>query len=485
MELIDIKLFSPEITLIIGSVLILLYGIFFNKDEDPNKRVLYITLISLILSLYCSIYVVDAGTNSFNNLLNNDLYTLFFKILVYIGTIIIIYISYNYLKDLNIINPEFFFLILLSIVGVLILISSRNIISMYLGLELQSICLYILAAYRKYDIKSSESGVKYFIIGALSSGILLYGLSIIYGFTNSTDFYEISKSINLSLKNHENFLIINIGFILILCGLFFKIAVVPFHMWAPDVYEGSPTSTTAFLTTIPKIGTIGFLIKFLNIPFENYYTAWSQILYLVSIASMILGSIAALNQNNIKRLLAYSSISHMGFILIGVLTANQIGIKSVQLYLSIYTINILGIFTCILCLKNKINGYYLENINNFSGLLKKDSFLSFSFAILLFSLAGLPPLSGFFGKLYILIAAVESKMYFLAVIAVLTSIISAFYYLKIIKIIFFDKPINDIYINISKISKLIIILTLIISIFLIIFLSDFLEIISSTSFINT
>ena len=255
-------------------------------------------------------------------------------------------------------------------------------------------------------------------------------------------------------------------------------------MWAPDVYEGSPTSTTAFLTTIPKIGTIGFLIKFLNIPFENYYTAWSQILYLVSIASMILGSIAALNQNNIKRLLAYSSISHMGFILIGVLTANQIGIKSVQLYLSIYTINILGIFTCILCLKNKINGYYLENINNFSGLLKKDSFLSFSFAILLFSLAGLPPLSGFFGKLYILIAAVESKMYFLAVIAVLTSIISAFYYLKIIKIIFFDKPINDIYINISKISKLIIILTLIISIFLIIFLSDFLEIISSTSFIN-
>ena len=485
MELIDIKLFSPEITLIIGSVLILLYGIFFNKDEDLNKRVLYITLISLILSLYCSIYVVDAGTNSFNNLLNNDLYTLFFKILVYIGTIIIIYISYNYLKDLNIINPEFFFLILLSIVGVLILISSRNIISMYLGLELQSICLYILAAYRKYDIKSSESGVKYFIIGALSSGILLYGLSIIYGFTNSTDFYEISKSINLSLKNHENFLIINIGFILILCGLFFKIAVVPFHMWAPDVYEGSPTSTTAFLTTIPKIGTIGFLIKFLNIPFENYYTAWSQILYLVSIASMILGSIAALNQNNIKRLLAYSSISHMGFILIGVLTANQIGIKSVQLYLSIYTINILGIFTCILCLKNKINGYYLENINNFSGLLKKDSFLSFSFAILLFSLAGLPPLSGFFGKLYILIAAVESKMYFLAVIAVLTSIISAFYYLKIIKIIFFDKPINDIYINISKISKLIIILTLIISIFLIIFLSDFLEIISSTSFINT
>ena len=356
--------------------------------------------------------------------------------------------------------------------------------SMYLGLELQSICLYILAAYRKYDIKSSESGVKYFIIGALSSGILLYGLSIIYAFTNATDFYEISKSINLSLENNENFLILNIGFVLILCGLFFKIAVVPFHMWAPDVYEGSPTSITAYFTTVPKIGAIGFLIKFLNIPFGNYSDAWFQIIYLVSIASMVLGSIAALNQTNIKRLLAYSSIHHMGFILIGILTANQIGIKSVQLYISIYMVNVLGIFTCILCLKNKVDGYYLENIKSFSGLLKKNSFLSFSFVILFFSLAGLPPLSGFFGKLYILISAIESKLYLLAIIAVLTSIISAFYYIKIIKTIFFDKPINDIYINISTISKLIIVVTLIISIFLIIFLSDFLEIINAASLIS-
>mgnify|MGYP001442750416 CR=1 FL=1 len=247
-------------------------------------------------------------------------------------------------------------------------------------MELQSICLYILASYRKYDIKSSESGVKYFIIGALSSGILLYGLSIIYAFTNSTDFYEISKSINISKESNVNFLILNVGFVLILCGLFFKIAVVPFHMWAPDVYEGSPTSITAFFTTIPKIGAIGFLIKFLNIPFENYSNAWFQILYFVSIASMVLGSIAAVNQTNIKRLLAYSSINHMGFILIGILTASQIGIKSVQLYIAIYIVNVLGIFTCILCLKNKINGYYLENIKSFSGLNKKNPFLSFSFS---------------------------------------------------------------------------------------------------------
>ncbi len=483
MQLSDIKLFSSEIILIIGSIVILLHGIFYTNSEESNKRIFQVTLISLISSLYFTAYVVDSGTNSFNNLLNNDLYTLFFKILVISGTIIISYISYNYLKDLNIVKPEFFFLILISLVGILVLISSRNIISMYIGLELQSICLYILASYRKYDIKSSESGVKYFIIGALSSGILLYGLSIIYAFTNSTDFYEISKSINISKENNVNFLILNIGFVLILCGLFFKIAVVPFHMWAPDVYEGSPTSITAFFTTIPKIGAIAFLIKFLNIPFENYSNAWFQILYLVAIASMILGSIAAVNQTNIKRLLAYSSINHMGFILIGILTASQTGIKSVQLYITIYIVNILGIFTCILCLKNKINGYYLENIKSFSGLNKKNSFLSFSFAILFFSLAGLPPLAGFFGKLYILISAVENKLYFLAIIAILTTIISAFYYLKIIKIIFFDKPVNNIYTNITAISKAIIVIILIISVFFILFISDFLEIINATSII--
>ena len=483
MQLSDIKSFSPEIILIFGSIFILIYGIFFTNTKELNKNIFYIAFISLFLSLYFSLYVVDLGINSFNNLLNNDAYTAFFKFLAFIGTIVITYISYNYLKDLNILKPEFFFLILLSLTGILILISSRNIISMYLSLELQSVCLYILAAYRKYDIRSSESGIKYFIIGALSSGILLYGLSIIYAFTNATDFYEISKSINLSLENDENFLILNVGFIFILCGLFFKIAVVPFHMWAPDVYEGSPTSITAYFTTVPKIGAIGFLIKFLNIPFESYSDAWFQILYFVSIVSMILGSVAAVNQNNIKRLLAYSSINHMGFILIGVLTGNEIGIKSVQLYISIYMVSILGIFTSLLCLKDKINGHYLENIKNFSGLAKQNSFLSFSFAILLFSLVGLPPLSGFFAKLYILISAVESKLYFLAIIAIITSIISAYYYLKIVKIIFFDKPINNIYINIPIFSKLIILITLFISIFLIIFLSDFLEIITTVTLV--
>ena len=480
----DIKLFSSEIILIICSVFILMYGIFFKDNSQSIKNIFYISVLSLILSFYSIIYFVNPEISFFNNLLINDTFTLFFKKIVLIGTIVIILISYNYLIDLEIIKPEFFFLILLSTVGILILISSRNILSMYLGLELQSICLYILAAYKTSDIKSSESGIKYFIIGALSSGILLYGLSIIYGFTNATDFYEISESIKLSLQNDENFLILNIGFVLILSGLFFKIAVVPFHMWAPDVYEGSPTSITAFFTTIPKIGALAFLIKFLNIPFENYYSAWFQILYVVSIFSMIYGSIVAINQSNIKRLLAYSSINHMGFLLIGILVGTQTGIKSIQLYLVIYMISVLGLFTCVLSLKNKSNELYLENIGDFSGLIKKNSFVAFSFAVLLFSIAGLPPLAGFFGKLYILISAIESKLYILSIVAILTSIVSAFYYLRIIKIIFFDEPVNDISVNTSIVSKLIIIISIIFSITLILFVSDILELINSTSILN-
>ena len=483
MQLEDIRNFFPEITLIIGSILILLFGIFYKNKDNLNKKVFYITILSLFLCLYFFVYFAGINKNLFNDLIHNNLYTFFFKFLVITGTIIITFISYKYLKDLKILKPEFFFLILLSLTGILILISSRNIISMYLSLELQSICLYILAAYKKYDIKSSESGVKYFIMGVLSSGILLYGLSLIFAFTNSTDFFEISNVINSSIQNNTNFLIINSGFILVLCGLFFKIAIVPFHMWAPDVYEGSPTPITAYFTTIPKIGAIAFLIKFLNIPFQGYSDTWVQILYLVSVASMILGSVAAINQYNIKRLLAYSSISHVGFMLIGVLTANQIGIKSLQLYIFIYLINVLGIFTCILCLKNKINGYYLENINNYSGLLKANPFISFCLAIFLFSSAGLPPLAGFFGKLYILISAVESKFYVLSIIAIFTSVISAFYYLKIIKHIFFDKQINTIHIDINFISKLIILAAMLINIFLILFLSDLLEIINNTSLI--
>ena len=485
MKLYDLKLFFPETLLIISSIIILIYGIFSNKKNETFENVFYITLFFLFFSLYASLKIIDFDKAYFNNLLINNYFTVFFKTLILSGAIIIVYISYNYLKDLKILSNEFFFLINLSIVGILLLISSNNIFTMYLGLELQAICLYILAAYNKFSIKSSESGVKFFLIGALSSGILLYGLSLIYSFTNSTNFADISLILSESKVNNENFLILNLGFILILCGLFFKIAVVPFHMWAPDLYEGSPLTITAFFATIPKIGAIAFIIKFLYLPFLPFYTSWFQILYFVSVISLIYGSVVAINQFNFKRLLAYSSITHMGFILIGLLSLSNFGIKSVQLYTFVYLINIIGIFTCLTCLKNKKNGSYLENIKDLSGLLKKNSFISFSLAIFLFSLIGLPPLSGFFGKLYILIGAIENKYYFISIIAILSSIISAFYYLRIIKNIFFDNEENNlISVNISFFSKFIILISLILTIFLIVFLSDFLDLITTTSIIK-
>ena len=485
MKFYDLKLFLPELILIISSIIILIYGIFFTKKEENFENVFYITLLFLFFSIYASLKIIDFDKAYFNNLLINNNFTIFFKTLVLFGTVIIVLISFKSLKDLKILSNEFFFLINLSVVGILILISSNNILSMYLGLELQAICLYILASYNKFNLKSSEAGVKFFIIGALSSGILLYGLSIIFSFTNSTNFNDISLILNESLKNEENFLILNLGFILILCGLFFKIAVVPFHMWAPDVYEGSPLPITAFFATIPKIGAIAFIIKFLNLPFVALYESWFQILYFVSVISLIYGSVVAINQFNFKRLIDYSSITHMGFILIGILSIDNFGIKSVQLYSFIYLFNLLGIFLCLSCIKSKKNGLYLENIKDFSGLLKKNSFLSFSLAIFLFSLIGLPPLSGFFGKLYILVGAIKNKYYFISIIAILSSLISAFYYLRIIKNIFFDKQESEIInVNISFISKFLILVSLLVSIFLIFFLSNLLDLISITSIIQ-
>jgi len=472
----QLNLIIPELFLTTSIMILLMLGVFYKNSFNLIFKLSMIVLLATFILLFN--HSVDTSAKLFNNSYTIDYLSLFMKALTLVACIFVMLSSFDYIKLIGINKIEYPILILSATLGMMIMISSYDLIVFYMGLELQSLSLYVLVSFNRDSYRSTEAGLKYFILSALSSGLLLYGCSLIYGFSNSTNFDLIAQNID-QFNTGSIF-----GIVFILVGLAFKVSAVPFHMWAPDVYEGSPTSITAFFTTIPKIGVIAFLIKFLNTTFESYSDAWFQILYLVSVISMILGSIAAVNQSNIKRLLAYSSISHMGFILIGILTANQIGIKSVQLYISIYMVNVLGIFTCILCLKNKVDGYYLENIKSFSGLLKKNSFLSFSFVILFFSLAGLPPLSGFFGKLYILISAIESKLYLLAIIAVLTSIISAFYYIKIIKTIFFDKPINDIYINISTISKLIIVVTLIISIFLIIFLSDFLEIINAASLIS-
>ena len=310
------------------------------------------------------------------------------------------------------------------------MVSSNDIIIFYLGLELQSLSLYILASIDRDNLKSSESGIKYFVLSALSSGLLLYGCSLLYGFTGSTNFDLISNELN---KENTGAIF---AMVFILVGLAFKVSAVPFHMWTPDVYEGAPTSITSYFAVVPKVAGLAVLIKFMFIPFSNILLEWQTIIIFISIASMTLGAVAAIGQKNIKRLLAYSSIGHVGYALAGVATGKISGYESAIVYISIYVIMNIGIFSCLYLLKK--DGVYKENISDLSGVSKKHPLLAIAFLIILFSLAGIPPLGGFFAKFYVFTAVLKQKMYALAIIGLLTTVISAFYYLKIIKTIYFD-----------------------------------------------
>ena len=311
------------------------------------------------------------------------------------------------------------------------MVSSNDLILFYLGLELQSLSLYILAAFDRNNLKSSESGLKYFILSALASGLLLYGCSLLYGFTGATNF-EIIKN-NLNSQNTGAVF----AMVFVIVGLAFKVSAVPFHMWTPDVYEGSPTSITSFFAIVPKIAGIAVIIRFMDTPFKNIIDQWQIIIIFISIASMILGAVAAIGQKNIKRLMAYSSIGHMGYALAGVATGSDYGYANSLIYLTIYSVMNLGAFGCIFLMRK--DGEYSENIDDLSGLSKKRPLLAISFLVILFSLAGIPPLAGFFAKFYIFMSVIENEMYALAIIGLVTTVISAFYYLRIIKIIYFDE----------------------------------------------
>jgi len=312
------------------------------------------------------------------------------------------------------------------------MISSYDLIIFYLGLELQSLCLYILASFKREDEKSTEAGLKFFVLSALASGLLLYGCSLIYGFTGSTNFDLISNNLD---GNNTGAIF---GIVFIIVGLAFKVSAVPFHMWTPDVFEGSPTSVTTFFAIVPKIAALCVFIRFMFVPFINVVDQWQLIVVFLSVASMILGAVAAIGQNNIKRLIAYSSIGHMGYALAGISTATENGFQSTIIYLTIYLVMNLGVFGCIMTMKRE-NVYY-ESINDLSGLSKNHPLLALSFLIILFSLAGIPPLAGFFAKFYIFLSVIESGMYALAIIGLVTTVVSSFYYIRIIKIIYFDKP---------------------------------------------
>ena len=426
----NLELVLPEIFISLSVMFLLILGVFKKNSFKLIQNISLIVLLVTAVITFNETLGIDE-TILFNGSVVIDYLSSLMKIVTLLSAFLVLVISSNYLRSLKIFNIEYSILILSSVLGMMIMISSNDLIVFYMGLELQSLALYVLATFNRDEIKSSEAGLKYFVLSALSSGLLLYGCSLIYGFTGSTNFNVIASQLN------SNEYALTFGIVFILVGLAFKISAVPFHMWAPDVYEGSPTSVTLFFTMVPKIAALTVFIRFLYVPFLNLIDQWQMILIFLSIASMVFGAVAAIGQTNLKRLVAYSSISHVGYALAGLATGSNEGIQSSVIYITIYVIMNLGLFSCLLMMKR--NNVYFEQIDDLSGLSKNHPLLSLSLLIILFSLAGIPPLAGFFAKFYIFKSVLEQSMFFLAIVGLLSTVVAAFYYLRLIKIMYFDK----------------------------------------------
>jgi len=424
----NLNLIFPEIFISLAIMFLLIVGVF---KKNSSNLIYNLTVISLLIALAFTFnYPIETELSLFNESYKIDYLSTFMKILTLVSGIFVMLTSSKYVQITKILKIEYPILLLSSILGMMVMISSNDLIVFYMGLELQSLALYVLASFNRENLLSTEAGVKYFVLSALSSGLLLYGCSLIYGFSNSTNFVLIAE--NLNSNNYG----LTFGIVFILVGLAFKISAVPFHMWAPDVYQGSPTSVTLFFAVLPKIAALTVFIRFLYIPFINMIDQWQMIIVFLSIASMLFGAIAAIGQKNLKRLIAYSSIGHMGYALAGLSVGSNEGIQSAISYISIYLVMNLAFFSCLFMIRKSEN--YFENIEDLAGLSKNHPILSISLMIVLFSLAGIPPLAGFFAKFYIFMAVIEQSMYFLAVIGLLSTVIAAYYYLRIIKIIYFD-----------------------------------------------
>ncbi len=423
----NLNIMLPEIFLTLSVFSILMVGVFIKNSFN-----LIFNFTSIIIVVTISIILTNPSNEEkiFLDSFTRDTFSNYFKILILLSSLFVLNSSKNFIIDNKLDKFEYPIIILLSILGMFFMVSSNDLILFYLGLELQSLSLYILASIDRDNLRSTESGIKYFVLSALSSGLLLYGCSLLYGFTGSTNFEMIETQLN---KENTGAVF---AMVFILVGLAFKVSAVPFHMWTPDVYEGAPTSITSYFAVVPKVAGLALLIKFMFVPFSNILLEWQTIIIFISIASMILGAVAAMIQKNFKRLLAYSSIGHIGYALAGVATGAISGYQSAIVYISIYVIMNIGAFSCLYLLKK--DGQYKENISDLSGISKKHPLIAISLLIILFSLAGVPPLGGFFAKFYVFLAVLEKEMYALAIIGLLTTVMSAFYYLKIIKTIYFD-----------------------------------------------
>jgi NADH-quinone oxidoreductase subunit N len=420
----------PELVLAAGAMLLLMVGAY--RGPQTTSLVTGLAVCLLVLTGVIELWLPAGKLTTFSGSFIVDDFARFLKILTLIGSAATLILSAEFLADPSRRIFEYSILVLLSSLGMMVLISAGDLIMLYLGLELMSLALYVVAASNRDNAKSTEAGLKYFVLGALSSGMLLYGASLVYGFTGTVSFTGIAAGAKTGSVG------IVFGLVFLLAGLCFKVSAVPFHMWTPDVYEGAPTPVTAFFASAPKVAALAVFTRVTLTAFPGIMSQWQQIVVFVAIASMVLGSFAAIGQKNIKRLMAYSSIGHMGFALVGLAAGTAEGAQGVLVYISIYVAMTLGSFAVILTMKR--NGQHVENISDFAGLSRTNPLLAFFFAMLLFSLAGIPPLAGFFAKWYVFVAAIKAGMFTLAVVGVLASVVGAFYYLTIIKVMYFDEP---------------------------------------------
>ncbi len=420
----------PEIVLALSAMAILIFGVLQKRDATFVCTMLAIGALVLTGALVLS----STSGGGFRGLFVVDPFADFMKLLVLVGAALSVVLALDYNKHEGISRFEFPVLVLLSTVGMMIMCSTANMMTLYLGLELQSLALYVLCAFNRDNTKSAESGLKFFILGALASGLLLYGISLAYGFSGTMDFGELALTLAEPGAASAGLVV---GVVFIVAGLAFKLSAVPFHMWTPDVYEGAPTPVTAFMSTAPKVAAIALLLRALEVPFHPIFAQWSGLIVIVSLASMILGALAAIGQRNIKRLMAYSSIGHIGYALVGLAVGTQEGIRGVMIYMVTYVFMSAGVFAVLIAMRRR--GRALEQISDLSGLGSTDPGLAGIMTIFMFSMAGIPPFSGFFGKLYVFRPAVESGFWTLAVVGVLTSVVGAFYYLRIIKVMYFDR----------------------------------------------
>ena len=434
----DVILILPELVLFIGAMGLLMVGAFSNGDATRTVDFGAIAIL-VLASLAVTAYAGDATAYAFNGAFVMDNFAVLMKVLTFLATALAIIMSQSYLRREKLARFEYSVLLLLAATGMGMMISANDLISLYLGIELQSLALYVVASIKRDSLRSTEAGLKYFVLGALSSGMLLYGASLVYGFSGSTNFAEIAAA----FQPVEGVLPMGqvLGLVFLLAGLAFKISAVPFHMWTPDVYEGAPTPVTAFFAAAPKLAGMAIFLRIMMTGFGDALVAWQQIIILIAMASMVLGAFAAIGQLNIKRLMAYSSIGHMGFALVGFAAVSPTGVSSVILYMALYAVMTIGTFACILSMRR--DSGMVEKIDDLAGLSQTNPYMAACLAVLMFSLAGIPPMAGFFGKLFVFRAAIDAGLYSLSIIGVLASVVGAYYYLRIVKIMYLDAPAEE------------------------------------------